>query len=386
MKSFAKRVLFFIFFIAILLAAVYFGYDLKTNPYVLTKIDNEVIEAEGKYIIPGGQAIGVELKTDGVLVVGLADIISTDKLSVSPAKIAGMQIGDKILAIDSHNVEGTDEILNYTMEKGIKDYNFTVEREGKILSFNLSPVHVYESNEVKFGFWARENIAGIGTVTFVDPETGKFSAIGHGISDSETGSLIDIETGTISRANITNIKLGKKGEPGEIVGYILKDEDLGTVENNTNFGIYGNINDKSMGYFSNNLIEVGKKEEIRIGPAQIYSCVNNEIQKYDVEITKIFYQNKPDEKSFVIKIVDNDLLELTNGIIQGMSGCPVIQNNKIIGAVTHVFMNDPTKGYGIYIEWIFDQIYSGSQWYRNGYKAVPFSVHNNFQIFHGKMV
>lgn len=361
MKSFAKRVLFFIFFIAILLAAVYFGYDLKTNPYVLTKIDNEVIEAEGKYIIPGGQAIGVELKTDGVLVVGLADIISTDKLSVSPAKIAGMQIGDKILAIDSHNVEGTDEILNYTMEKGIKDYNFTVEREGKILSFNLSPVHVYESNEVKFGFWARENIAGIGTVTFVDPETGKFSAIGHGISDSETGSLIDIETGTISRANITNIKLGKKGEPGEIVGYILKDEDLGTVENNTNFGIYGNINDKSMGYFSNNLIEVGKKEEIRIGPAQIYSCVNNEIQKYDVEITKIFYQNKPDEKSFVIKIVDNDLLELTNGIIQGMSGCPVIQNNKIIGAVTHVFMNDPTKGYGIYIEWIFDQIYSGSQ-------------------------
>ncbi len=361
MKSFAKRVLFFIFFIAILLAAVYFGYDLKTNPYVLTKIGNEVVETEGKYIIPGGQAIGVELKTAGVLVVGLADIINTDKLSVSPAKIAGMEIGDKILAIDSHNVERTNDILNYTLENGIKDYNFTIERGGKILNFTLSPVQVYESNEVKFGFWARENIAGIGTVTFIDPETGKFSAIGHGISDSETGSLIDIETGTISRANITSIKLGKKGEPGEIIGYIMKNEDLGTVEDNTNFGIYGNINDASMGYFSNNLIEVGKKEEIKIGPAQIYSCVNNEIQTYDVEITKIFYQNKPSEKSFVIKIVDNDLLELTNGIIQGMSGCPVIQNNKIVGAVTHVFMNDPTKGYGIYIEWIFDQIYNGSR-------------------------
>ncbi len=361
MKSFAKRVLFFIFFIAILLAAVYFGYDLKTNPYVLTKIGNEVVETEGKYIIPGGQAIGVELKTAGVLVVGLADIINTDKLSVSPAKIAGMEIGDKILAIDSHNVERTNDILNYTLENGIKDYNFTIERGGKILNFTLSPVQVYESNEVKFGFWARENIAGIGTVTFIDPETGKFSAIGHGISDSETGSLIDIETGTISRANITSIKLGKKGEPGEIIGYIMKNEDLGTVEDNTNFGIYGNINDASMGYFSNNLIEVGKKEEIKIGPAQIYSCVNNEIQTYDVEITKIFYQNKPGEKSFVIKIVDNDLLELTNGIIQGMSGCPVIQNNKIVGAVTHVFMNDPTKGYGIYIEWIFDQIYNGSR-------------------------
>lgn len=361
MKRFAKRVLFFIFFIAILLAAVYFGYDLKTNPYVLTKIDNEVIESEGKYIIPGGQTIGVELKTEGVLVVGLADIISTDKASISPAKIAGMQIGDKILKIDSHDIAGIDDILHYTMDNGIKNYNFTVEREGKILNFNFSPAQIYESDEIKFGFWARENIAGIGTVTFVDPETGKFSAIGHGISDSDTGNLIDIEKGSISRANITNIKLGKKGEPGEIIGYILKNEDsLGNVENNTNFGIYGNINKDSMGYFSNNLIEVGKKEEIRIGPAQIYSCVNNEIQKYDVEITKIFYQNKPDEKSFVIKIVDNDLLELTNGIIQGMSGCPVIQNNKIVGAVTHVFMNDPTKGYGIYIEWIFDQIYSAN--------------------------
>lgn len=363
MKGFAKRVLFFIFFIAILLAAVYYGYDLKTNPYVLTKIeDNEVIETEGKYIIPGGQTIGVELKTEGVLVVGLADIISTDKLSVSPAKLAGVQIGDKILSIDSISIEGTDDILNYTAEKGVKDYDFTVEREGKILNFNISPVQTYDSNEIKFGFWARDDIAGIGTITFVDPETGKFSAIGHGISDSDTGSLIDIESGTISRANITNIKLGKKGEPGEIIGYILKNEDsLGTVENNTNFGIYGNINNSSMGFFSKNLIEVGKKEEIKIGPAEIYSCVNNEIQKYDVEITKIFYQNKPNEKSFVIKIVDNELLELTNGIIQGMSGCPVIQNNKIVGAVTHVFMNDPTKGYGIYIEWIFDQIYDESE-------------------------
>jgi stage IV sporulation protein B len=363
MKGFAKRVLFFIFFIAILLAAVYYGYDLKTNPYVLTKIeDNEVIETEGKYIIPGGQTIGVELKTEGVLVVGLADIISTDKLSVSPAKLAGVQIGDKIISIDSIPIEGTEDILNYTIEKGVKDYDFTVEREGKLLNFNISPVQTFDSNDIKFGFWARDDIAGIGTITFVDPDTGKFSAIGHGISDSDTGSLIDIESGTISRANITNIKLGKKGEPGEIIGYILKNEDsLGTVENNTNFGIYGNINNRSMGFFSNNLIEVGKKEEIKIGPAEIYSCVNNEIQKYDVEITKIFYQNKPDEKSFVIKIVDNELLELTNGIIQGMSGCPVIQNNKIVGAVTHVFMNDPTKGYGIYIEWIFDQIYEKSE-------------------------
>lgn len=359
MRNFAKRVLFFILFIAVLMTAVFFGFDLKTNPYKLAK-DDQVIETDGNYIIPGGQTIGVELKTEGVLVVGLADIISADNMSVSPAKIAGIQLGDKILEIDSQKL-GPYEIIDYTESKGLKQYNFKVEREGKIYNFTLTPVKRFESDEIKFGFWAREDIAGIGTVTFVDPQTGAYSAIGHGISDSSTGNLIDIERGTISRANITSIKLGKKGEPGEIIGYILKDDDdsLGTVLNNTNFGIYGIINEESRGYFSGDMIEVASKEEMKIGPAYIISCVNNEIKKYDIEITKIFYQNKPDEKSFVIKITDSELLQLTNGIIQGMSGSPIIQNNKIVGAVTHVFMNDPSKGYGIYIEWILDKVYEG---------------------------
>lgn len=357
MKNFAKRVLFFIFFIGLLMTAVFFGFDLKTNPYKFAK-DDQVLDMEGKYIIPGGQTIGVELKTQGVLVVGLADIISADNLSTSPAKIAGIQIGDKILEIDSLYMKTTDEILEYTENNGIKIYDFKIEREGKIYNIKITPVKRFESDDIKFGFWAREDIAGIGTVTFIDQDTGIYSAIGHGISDSATGSLIDIESGTISKANITSIKLGKKGEPGEIIGYILKDEEsLGSVLNNTEFGIYGKINEESIGYFNNDLIEVGKKEEIKLGPANIISCVNNEIRVYDIEISKIFYQSKPNEKSFVIKITDDDLLEMTNGIIQGMSGSPVIQNNKIIGAVTHVFMNDPSKGYGIYIEWILDKIY-----------------------------
>lgn len=359
MKNFTKRVLSFIFFIVILMIAVYFGFDVKSNQYKIASLDNEVVESEERYLIPGGQTIGVELKTKGVLVVGLADIINTDKLSISPAKVAGVQIGDKIIAIDNKDIQSSNDILDYTQQSGIRSYIFTVEREKKIFEVTITPVQIYKSNEIKFGFWARDDIAGIGTVTFINPKTGEFSAIGHGISDADTGSLIDIKSGKISKANVTNIKLGKKGEPGEIIGYILKNEDsLGTVEKNTNFGIYGVINEKSLGFFSNDLLEVGRKEEVKIGPAQIYSCVNSEIQKYDIEITKIFYQNKPSEKSFVVKIVDEELLELTNGIIQGMSGCPVIQNDKIVGAITHVFMNDPTKGYGIYIEWIFDEIAS----------------------------
>lgn len=359
MKSFIKRVLFFIFFISVLFVIVSMGFDLKTNPYkLLTKINEQNAATEKKYIIPGGQTIGVELKTEGVLVVGLADIVDDNKISTSPAKSAGIQIGDKILEMDSIPVEGTDSIIKYTLENGIKEYRLKIERNGKIDEYTITPVKIYKSDEIKFGFWARDDIAGIGTVTFIDPETGKFSAIGHGIADTDTKELIDIETGTISKANITSIKLGKKGEPGEIIGYILKDEQkLGTVEKNTNFGIFGNINSKSINYFGNELVEVGSKEEIKLGPAIIISCVNNEIKKYNVEIVKLFYQSKPDEKSFVIKIVDSELLGLTNGIIQGMSGCPVIQDNKIVGAVTHVFMNDPSKGYGIYIEWIFDEIY-----------------------------
>lgn len=360
MKNYTRRVLFFIFFIAILFSIVYFGFDFKENPYkLLTKINYEDADADKKYIIPGGQTIGVELKTEGVLVVGLADIVNSDKISTSPAKLSGIQIGDKILGIDSINVINTDDIVKYTQESGIKEYKLTIEREGKISEYSIIPVQIYKSDEIKFGFWARDNIAGIGTVTFIDPETGRFSAIGHGIADTDTGKLIDIASGTISKANITNIKLGKKGEPGEIIGYILKDENsLGTVKKNTSFGIFGNINDDSIKYFNNEPIEVGSMGDMVLGPAQILSCVNNEIKRYDVEIIKMFFQNKPDEKSFVIKIVDEELLGLTNGIIQGMSGCPVIQNNKIVGAVTHVFMNDPSKGYGIYIEWIFDEIYN----------------------------
>lgn len=358
MKNFIKRVLFFIFIISILLTAVYFGFTLKTNPYKFAT-DDPVMETEGKYVIPGGQTVGIELNTEGILVVGLADIINTEKISLSPAKKAGIQIGDKILEVDSQYIESPYDITDYAEENGIRIYNFKIERQGKIYNINIMPIQTYENSDIRFGFWAQGDIAGIGTITFIDPATSNYSAIGHGISSSKTGQLIDIDYGTISKANITNIKLGKKGEPGEIIGYILKDEEdgLGSVLCNTEFGVFGKINENNMGYFSTDLIEIGKKAEIKIGPAYIISCVNNEIKKYDIEITKLFYQNKPSEKSFVIKITDDELLNLTNGIIQGMSGCPIIQNNKIVGAVTHVFMNDPSKGYGIYIEWIFDQIY-----------------------------
>lgn len=357
MKHKKIKVLFLMLILAIVAVSIYFVENnfILSYKYYNPFIDNEEVSFEKKYVIPGGQTIGVELKTEGILVVGLADVVNDNKIAISPAKDAGIRIGDKIMSIDSNPISKTTDFITYVAKCGIKEYNIEVERNGNRIQILVSPVKRYDSEEIIFGFWARDNIAGIGTITFIDPETYEFSAVGHGITDSDTGELIDIEAGYISKATITNIKSSQKGEPGEIIGYILKDENkLGIVQQNTRFGIKGSINEDKLNYFSDNLVEIGKKDVIKEGSAKILSCLGNEIKEYDIEIVKLYNQIRPSDKSFVIKIVDEDLLSMTNGIIQGMSGCPIIQDNKLVGAVTHVFINDPTKGYGIYIDWLVD--------------------------------
>ncbi len=358
MKHYKGKILILITIICIIVGIVYF-FDNNLiisykyyNPY----INDEQVSFTKRYVIPGGQTIGVELKTKGILVVGLADVVTNNRISISPAKDAGMHIGDKIIAVDNNPVSKTSDFISYVKSNGIKQYNIKVERNGSRIQILITPVKRYDANDIIFGFWARDNIAGIGTITYIDPETRRYSAVGHGITDSDTKELIDIDYGLISKANITNIKSGKKGEPGEIIGYILKDESrLGVVRKNTPFGVVGEIDEKSMTYFSNNLIEIASKDEVEVGPAKILACLEQNIKEYDIEIVKIYQQSKATDKSFIIKIVDKELLTLTNGIIQGMSGCPIIQNGKLIGAVTHVFMNDPSKGYGIYAQWLFDE-------------------------------
>lgn len=358
MKHYKRKVLILITIIVFVVLAIYFGENnLKISyRYFNPFMDDEQVSIEKQYVIPGGQTIGVELKTKGILVVGLADVVNDNKITTSPAKEAGMHIGDKIMSVDNKPFSTTQDFVSYINKEGVREYNIEVERQGNRIQLLITPVKRYNTNDIIFGFWARDNIAGIGTITYIDPETYEFSAVAHGITDSDTGELIDIDTGSISKANITNIKSGKKGEPGEIIGFILKDNNkLGTVRQNTPFGIIGKINEKNLSYFSNNLVEIGRRDAIQVGPAKILSCLDDEIKEYNIEIVKTYYQSRPTDKSFVIKIVDEELLSLTNGIIQGMSGCPIIQNDKLVGAVTHVFMNDPTKGYGIYIEWLLDE-------------------------------
>lgn len=358
MKASKFKVLFLISLLILFFVSIYFVENnlIISYRYYNPFVEDEQVATKTRYVIPGGQTIGVELKTKGILVVGLADVVSDDKIIISPAKDAGIKIGDKILAVDNIPVTNTNDFIVYVAKNGIRVYNLEIERNGKSIEFLVKPVQRYNTNDYLFGFWARDNIAGIGAITYIDPETNSYSAVAHGITDADTKELIDIDFGSISKATITNIKSGQKGKPGEIVGFILREDGkLGSVNQNTEFGIKGQLSQKGMSYFVNDLVEVGNKDGIQCGPAKILSNIGDEIKEYDIKIVKMFYQNRPSDKSFVIEIVDKELLSMTNGIIQGMSGCPIMQNDKLVGAVTHVFVNDPTRGYGIYIEWLIDE-------------------------------
>lgn len=363
MKRTNKIVLLFTLLLTIIFGVKTYTLTNSINPLnLLSKSNNnEIVSNSTQYIIPGGQTVGVELKTKGVLVVGLADIVTNEKITTSPAKKAGIKLGDKIIAIDNEPINNISDIIYYSNKNKVKKYIFTLDRNNQKIKITITPVKSYKTDDIKFGFWARDNIAGIGTMTYINPQTYDFGAIAHGITDTDTGKLIDVDEGIVAKAQVTNIKVGKKGEPGEIIGYIMKEDGcLGSVEKNTNYGIFGKIDDSKINFFSEDLIKVGNRNEIHIGAASIYATIDDEVKEYDIEIVKLYKQYKPAPKSMVIKITDKKLLNLTNGIIQGMSGCPIIQDNKLVGSITHVFMNDPNKGYGIYIEWLFDENYNKS--------------------------
>ena len=332
------------------------NFQLKLLGFIPVK-DFKVNVINRPKLIPGGNAIGVKLNTKGVLVVAVTDVIGIDGKRSNPAKEAGLKVGDSIVKINEIKVKDAEhvvELLNSTDGKKIK---IIVERNKVEFETEVSPVQSIQDNCYRLGIWVRDKTAGIGTLTFIDQETKKFGALGHGIADVDTGNLLNVEKGKILNAKISNIQQGKRGDPGEIRGVFYETENaLGDINKNSIFGIYGNISEN---FLNNNKIkpmEIGFKEEVKEGKAHILTTIeNNKIEKFDVEILKIQPQQNPDPKSMVVKIVDKKLLEKTGGIVQGMSGCPIIQDGRIIGAITHVFVNDPTKGYGLYIEWMLKQ-------------------------------
>ncbi|MFT8314641.1 MAG: SpoIVB peptidase [Clostridium sp.] len=305
-------------------------------------------------VYPGGQPVGIKLNTQGVLVVGLSDIDSQNGKISSPAAQAGVQIGDSIIKIDGENVNNSKSVSEKLNKYKNSIMKVTIVREGKNIDKEIKPVKSDADNGYKLGLWVRDSTAGVGTLTFYHEKSGKFAALGHPITDVDTGTMLTVKDGNIINSSIISIKKGTKGNPGEVRGiFVNEGNPLGNIKTNTVSGIYGTSVKALKNNKLNKPMEVGLRNDIKEGDAQILTTVDGEQPKlYNIKIEKLLSQDSPGPKSMVIRVTDSELLEKTGGIVQGMSGSPIIQNNKIVGAVTHVLINKPDVGYGIYMEWM----------------------------------
>ena len=298
-------------------------------------------------LIPCGNVFGVKFFTKGVMVINLTDIETKDG-KINPAKKAGLKVRDIIIKVNGENVNTVEELAAIVESSGGKDMQIEYERDGQIYECTMKALLSLSDRKYKTGIWVRDSTAGIGTMTFFNPDTGMFAGLGHGICDVDTGSLMPLLRGSVVDVEATDIIKGKKGAPGELKGSfdVVK---IGALIQNTNDGVFG-ILDAKPEEITHEPVEIAVADEITEGEAFIYSEVDADgVQMYSVNISDMDFKNK-EGKNFVVEITDERLLSKTGGIVQGMSGSPIIQNGKLVGAITHVFVNDPTRGYGIFIE------------------------------------
>ncbi|MCT4508156.1 MAG: SpoIVB peptidase [Tepidibacter sp.] len=296
-------------------------------------------------LIPLGNIAGIKLDTKGVLIIGIDE-------NYLKYKDRNIKIGDIIVKIEGKEVNKAQDIKDIIDNTNKHFVNVTIKRNGKYISKNVKLYKDGKDDSYKIGVWVRDKIAGIGTLTCYNPKTKEFYALGHGITDVDTGSIIEVKKGFLYKSKEIGVKKGVSGVPGEITGNFDKQNIMGEFNSNNDFGIKGVMNNE---YRWDNLkpIEVGHYYEVEKGDAYIlFSDKNNKIKKYKIKIKKIFNQNKPKSKSMIVEIVDKNLINYTGGIVQGMSGAPIIQNGKLMGAITHVFVNNPKKGYAIFMDWM----------------------------------
>lgn len=327
------------------------NYKMETKLFGFVKLKEVTIEAiERQTAAPSGKLTGIYIETDGLFVIDTAEVTTKDGEKM-PAKNK-LKSGDYITKIDGENINSKMEFLEKINESKGKTIVLTVIRSDSTKKVRIKPVIDEEDGQYKIGAYIRNNTQGIGTITYTQGQ--KFAALGHGISDIDLGSLLSIRGGEIYQAEITNIKKGSAGSPGEIVGMIdYREENLkGSIVKNTKNGIFGVFFQEQR---EEDQIPVALKQEVKEGAAQIISYVSGEREEYDIQITSVDKGNNEKLKGMTIKVTDEKLKKLTNGIVQGMSGSPIIQDGKLVGAVTHVFVSDPTKGYGIFIENMLDE-------------------------------
>lgn len=300
-------------------------------------------------VIPVGNIAGVKLYTSGVLVVGMSEIEGNDNKKYKPYENTGIKEGDTIIKVNDKNINSTSDLIQTVNLSQGHDISIKYVHQQETKECSITPVKTNNS-QYKIGLWVRDSAAGVGTVTFYDPTSKTFGALGHGITDIDTNELINIASGEFITTKILNITKGESGNPGKIQGTIENQNNIGTIGKNTRYGIYGKVDNlASLNIDTSKEAEVALREEIQLGKAKILCSLDNQKpQEYEIEIEKIYKDNNYDNKSMKIKVTDEKLLEKTGGIIQGMSGSPVLQNGKFIGAITHVLVNDPQEGYAVF--------------------------------------
>ncbi|SHE68607.1 SpoIVB peptidase [Lactonifactor longoviformis] len=313
----------------------------------LKKVKVQIVE--DTWVAASGTPIGLYMETEGVMIIGSGDVVSTDGIAYQPAEHI-VQAGDYILKANGTDITNKNQLISMIHDSNGETMELLVDRNGEEIPLSLTPL-LGEDNSYKLGIWVRDNTQGIGTLTYVDAH-GNYGALGHGISDVDTGELLKLDRGELYQAEILSVMKGSKGNPGELSGVInyQKSNQLGSIDINSEKGIFGTIPAESRESLHLVPMEVGLKQDVTTGSAKILTTVKGETKEFDIEITEIFWDQADTNKAFSIQVTDPDLLEYSGGIVQGMSGSPVIQNGKIIGAVTHVFVQDATKGYGIFIE------------------------------------
>ena len=315
------------------------------------KVEVEVSPA--RRLVPGGMAIGVALHTAGVVVVGLSDLAG----GASPARSGGILPGDVLLRMDGVELTSSAQLALLVAQAGERELPVELEREGQSVSTSILPKVDGTTGTARIGAWVRDSTAGVGTLSFYDPENGSYAALGHAITDGDTGRVLPVSQGEILKASVVAVQKGQKGAPGELKGSFLRENEvLGNIARNGVLGIYGRMETApTTGLYADGL-PVGLRSGVHEGAASILSCVDGEtVREYAVEITRANRQSEAAPKSMVLRVTDEALLEKTGGIVQGMSGSPILQDGRIIGAVTHVFVGDPTQGYGLYIDWMLEE-------------------------------
>ena len=325
--------------------------DIKLLGIIPVKTTS-IIQSNPKKVSVSGESFGIKLYTDGVIIVGIRDV-ETDKGKCNPAKEAGLEKGDIIIEINGKKVYSADSVTDILNDNNGKDYKITVKRNGNYKEFLLKPAYSSSQGCYKVGLWVRDSTAGVGTITYYDKSNNTVSALGHPITDVDTNEIMPILDGEAVRATVTKIYKSKAGEAGSLCCEFTNDI-IGTLKKNCQSGIYGKYTCTLKNTYE---YEVASPNEIVRGPVQILCTIDSGKAKfYNAQISRISYRENKKGKNMVVKITDERLLEKTGGIVQGMSGSPIIQNGKLVGALTHVIVDSPEKGYAIFAQDMVDEL------------------------------